>query len=50
MLASGKTARKAQGFLKYTVGKPALPYVRHAAQHDSNSQVRRASVWLSRNI
>ncbi|MGH2900860.1 MAG: hypothetical protein ACRDMZ_19440, partial [Solirubrobacteraceae bacterium] len=34
MLASGKTARRAQGFLKYTVGRAALPYVRYAAQHD----------------
>jgi TolA-binding protein len=50
MLASSKTRRKAQGFLKYTVGRPALPYVRHAAQHDSNSQVRGASAWLVRNI
>jgi predicted Zn-dependent protease len=50
MLASNKTSRRAQGFLKYTVGRAALPYVRYAAQHDSNGQVRRASVWLARNI
>ena len=50
MLASGKTARRAQGFLKYTVGRPSLPYVRYAAQHDSNSAVRRQSAWLARNL
>jgi TolA-binding protein len=50
MLGSSKTARKAQGFLKYTVGKPALPYVRFAAQHDGNGQVKRLSGWLAKNI
>jgi TolA-binding protein len=50
MLASAKTARRAQGFLKYTVGRSALPYVRYAAQHDSNSAVRRQSAWLARNL
>jgi TolA-binding protein len=48
MLASDKTSRKALGFLKFTVGKPALPYLRYAAQHDVNSQVRRLSGWLAR--
>jgi len=50
MLASNKTARKAQGFLKYTVGRPALPYVRYAALHDGNGQVKRLSGWLAKNI
>ncbi len=50
MLASNKTSRKAQGFLKYTVGKPALPYVRYAASHDANAQVRKLSGWLTKNI
>jgi serine/threonine-protein kinase len=50
MLASNKTSRKAEGFLKYTVGKPALPYVRYAAQHDANAQVKRLSGWLIRNL
>jgi len=50
MLASNKTSRKAQGFLKYTVGKPALPYLRSAAQHDPNSQVKRLAGWLAKNI
>ncbi|MEO7732795.1 MAG: protein kinase [Kofleriaceae bacterium] len=50
MLASTKTSRKAQGFLKYSVGKPALPYVRYAALHDPSAQVRKLSGWLARNI
>jgi serine/threonine-protein kinase len=50
MLASNKTSRKAQGFLRFTVGRPALPYLRHAAQHDASSQVRRLAGWLTRAI
>jgi serine/threonine-protein kinase len=50
MLGSDKTLRKAQGFLKSTVGKPAVPYLRHAAQHDASAQVRRASGLLLRNL
>jgi hypothetical protein len=50
MLASDKTARKAQGFLKFIVGRPALPYLRYAAQRDASAQVRRASGWLLRNL
>jgi hypothetical protein len=50
MLASNKTAHKAQNFLRYTVGRAALPYVRYAAQHDANSQVKRRSAWLAKNI
>jgi TolA-binding protein len=50
MLASNKTSRKAEGFLKYTVGRPALPYVRYAAQHDANAQVKRLSGWLIKNL
>jgi TolA-binding protein len=50
MLGSDKTSRKAQGFLKFTVGRPAVPYLRHAAQHDPSAQVRRMSGWLLRNL
>src|SRR5262249_12766573 len=50
MLASTKTSRKAQYFLKFTVGKAALPYVRYAAGHDTSSQVRRTASYLARNI
>ncbi|HEX7839858.1 MAG TPA: hypothetical protein VF469_20420, partial [Kofleriaceae bacterium] len=50
MLASDKTSRKAQAFLRFTVGKPALPYLRFAAQHDANSQVRKISGSLARAI
>lgn len=50
MLASNKTAYRAQVFLKFTVGRPALAYVRHAAVHDANSQVRQRAKFLARNI
>jgi hypothetical protein len=50
MLASNKTSRKAQVFLKYTVGRPAFPYLRYAAQHDSNGQVRRLAAFLAKNL
>jgi hypothetical protein len=50
MLASKKTSRRAEGFLKYTVGKPALPYLKYAAQHDTNNQVKRLSGWLAKHI
>ena len=39
-----------QGFLKFIVGKPAVPYLRHAAQHDASAQVRRVSGLLLRNL
>jgi serine/threonine-protein kinase len=50
MLASDKTSRKAQGFLKFTVGRSAVPYLRYASQHDANGQVRKTSGWLLRNM
>lgn len=50
MLASNKTSRKAQVFLKFSVGKAALPYVKHAAKHDGNNQVKRLSGWLLKNL
>jgi serine/threonine-protein kinase len=50
MLASARTSRKAEGFLKYSVGKSALPYVKYAAQHDGNPQVKRRAAWLVRNL
>jgi hypothetical protein len=50
MLASDKTSRKAQGFLKFTVGRSAVPYLKHAAAHDASAQVRRTSGWLLRNL
>ncbi|HMG23832.1 MAG TPA: hypothetical protein VK607_21005, partial [Kofleriaceae bacterium] len=48
MLGSDKTNRKAQGFLRFTVGRPAVPYLRYAAAHDPSNQVRRSSGWLLR--
>jgi serine/threonine-protein kinase len=50
MLASHKTAQRAEGFLKFNVGKPAFPFVKYAAQHDSNAQVKRLSGWLLKNL
>jgi TolA-binding protein len=50
MLASDKTSRKAQGFLRFTVGRSSLPYLRTAAQRDPSSQVRKTASWLLRAI
>jgi serine/threonine-protein kinase len=47
MLASTKTSRKAQGFLRNLVGRPSLPYLRAAAKQDHNAQVRRYAAWLA---
>jgi TolA-binding protein len=49
-LASNKTARKAQGFLKGVIGRPAVPYLRVAAKQDGSAQVRRLSAWLLRSM
>jgi serine/threonine-protein kinase len=50
MLVSSKTARKAQVFLRSTVGRPAVPYLRNAAQHDPNGQVRKMSGMVLRSM
>jgi serine/threonine-protein kinase len=50
MLASTKTQRKAAGFLRYTIGRPALPYLRQSAAHDTNATVKRWASALSKQI
>jgi hypothetical protein len=50
MLASTKTQRKASGFLRSTIGKPAVPYLKTAAARDGNANVRRQAAALARAI
>ncbi|HET9620743.1 MAG TPA: hypothetical protein VFP84_05235, partial [Kofleriaceae bacterium] len=50
MLASPKTSRKAQGFLKSVVGRSAIPYLRVAAKQDPNGTVRQGAGWLLRRM
>lgn len=50
MLASTKTQRKAAGFLRSTIGKPALPYLRIAARSSPNDRVRKQAAALAKSI
>jgi len=50
MLASRKTVGRAVWMLKNTVGRPALPYLRHAAAHAENPAVRRNAAGVARMI
>jgi len=50
MLGSSKTVRKAQGFLRWTVGRAALPYLRSAAKSHENATVRKRAAALAKQI
>ncbi|MBA3453596.1 MAG: serine/threonine protein kinase, partial [Deltaproteobacteria bacterium] len=50
MLASDKTRRTAQGFLRYTIKRPALSYLKTAAKNDPNGVVRKHAAALARSI
>jgi len=50
MLASNKTAGKAAAFLRGTIGRPALTYVRFAAAKNPNPNVRKRAATLSKQI
>jgi hypothetical protein len=50
MLASPKTARKATSFIKFTIGRPARPYLRQAAKHHKNPNVRKRAARLARTV
>jgi hypothetical protein len=50
MLASKKTSGKAQYFLRKTIGKPAVAYLRVAAKYDSNLVVKRLATDLAKAI
>jgi serine/threonine-protein kinase len=50
MLASNKTRGKADYFLRKTIGKPAVPYLKFAAQSEKNARVRSYAAGLAKAI
>jgi len=50
MLANAKTRKKANWFLRKTIGHPARPYLKWAAKHDRNPKVRVRCAGLLRAI
>ncbi len=50
MLASPRTRRTADGFLRHTIKRPALPHLRAAAKNDPNINVRKAAAGLAKAI
>ncbi len=50
MLASPKTVKKASGFIRSTIGKPAIPYLKQAAKSAPNDRVRRTAGSLAKTI
>lgn len=49
-LASKKTQRRAQSFLRFTIGAPAAPYIRHAAAHEQNPVVKKQAAQLAKSF
>jgi serine/threonine-protein kinase len=45
-LGTNKTRSKAATLLRYTIGSAGLPYLRSAAKHDPNKNIRERSAWL----
>jgi len=50
MLASKRTAGKAEYFLMRTVGRPARPYLLQAARYDGNARVKGYAAYIARRI
>ncbi len=50
MLASPKTVKKASAFLRSTIGKPAIPYLKAAAKSEPNDRVRKTAASLAKTI
>ena len=50
MLASPKTVKKASGFIRSTIGKPAIPYLKQAAKSAPNDRVRKTAGSLAKSI
>ncbi len=50
MLASAKTRGKADYFLRKTVGKPAVPYLKQAASTEKNATIRQYASGLAKAI
>ncbi len=50
MLASTRTRRTADSFLRHTIKRPAIPYLKAAAKNDPNNNVRKAAAALAKTI
>jgi hypothetical protein len=50
MLASPRTRRTADGLLRHTIRRPAVPHLRTAAKNDPNGNVRKAAAGLAKSI
>jgi eukaryotic-like serine/threonine-protein kinase len=50
MLGSSKTSGKAEYFLRKTIGKPSVIYLKYAASHHESAYVRRYAATLARQI
>jgi serine/threonine-protein kinase len=50
MLVSPKTAGKAASFLRKTIGHPALPHLKYAAQHDPSPTIKRQAGAIAKQI
>jgi hypothetical protein len=50
MLASVKTVGRAEWLLVHTIGRPAIPWLRHAAAHAENAAVKRNALATLRQI
>jgi serine/threonine protein kinase len=50
MLASPKTVKKASGFIRSIIGKPAITYLKQAAKSEPNDRVRKTAGSLAKSI
>ena len=49
-LGSVKTNKRAQAFLKGIIGRPALPHLRYAAQHEKNPHIKKWAAYMAKVI
>jgi serine/threonine protein kinase len=50
MLGSPRTVKKATGFIRTTIGKPAIPYLKQAAKSEPNDRVRKTAASLAKTV
>ena len=49
-LGSVKTNKRAQVFLRSVIGKPAIPYLKYAAQHEKNPHIKKWAAYMAKVI
>jgi len=49
-LGSAKTNKRAQAFLKSTIGRPALPHLKYAAAHEKNPHIKKWAAYMTKVI